>query len=234
LETVKHFFNPQSGAYKEVMYYRPKTDWFPGIRDEQPAIMCYAVVDSDKMAKRRTKMKKMFIVLIAGVALMGCGSLGGIMSDLGGGGAGNATAAEETVWDNPDVYVGGTIGVNSAAYYWKNGEQVVLKGGKRYASADVIAVSGNDVYVAGSEANDTGNWGICYWKNGEYAALTGGKTDAESTGIAVSGNDVYVAGKETSADGNDVLCYWQNSQKTALSDGKTKAAVRAIVLAGTR
>ena len=61
-------------------------------------------------------------------------------------------ALSAAAWAEPDVYVAGGEFVAaelSAACYWKNGVKTVLGDGKNGSQAEAIAVSGNDVYVAG-------------------------------------------------------------------------------------
>jgi hypothetical protein len=131
-------------------------------------------------------MKKIFIMFTAGVVL--------------------AAAA----WAEPDVYVAGHA-KNVGACYWKNGQQIALSGGSK-GSAQSIAVSGDDVYVAGTFPS--GSWVACYWKNGVLTALTDGKAEAGPRANVVSGGDVYIAGYE----GNGA-CYWKNGEKIALTGG---------------
>ena len=68
------------------------------------------------------KMKRIFIAFAAGLVL--------------------AAAA----WAEPDVYLAG-YEKNAGACYWKNGQLIALSGGGG-GSAQSIAVSGADVYVA--------------------------------------------------------------------------------------
>jgi hypothetical protein len=141
-------------------------------------------------------------------------------------------ATDDSVRTRVDVYVAGHERIDGIpiACYWKNGEKVTLRTPKAYSQATGIAVSGNDVYVSGTEKTPGGSWNICYWKNTEKTPLTGGNTDAESTGIAVSGSDVYVAGWEKNATGKKVACYWKNTEKTPLTGGNSEAYVSGIVL----
>jgi hypothetical protein len=116
------------------------------------------------------------------------------------------------------VYIAGTYrdetGFGSQACYWVNGVRYELEGDGR---ATDIAVSGDDVYVAGY-ASIGGNWQACYWKNGTRTDLSNGGYSSASD-IYVSGNDVYVSGywDDELGIGAPNACYWLNGIRHMLS-----------------
>jgi hypothetical protein len=115
-----------------------------------------------------------------------------------------------------DVYVTGKSSTAGGAIYWKNGVEVNLNTPNAYTMG--LAVSGNDVYVAGAE-NDK----AVYWKNGQVVNLPDGGYMANA--IAVSGSDVYVGGN--SASGGDV--YWKNGVEMSLG---LHATVTSMTVSG--
>lgn len=145
---------------------------------------------------------------------------------------------------NNDLYMAGWQTVINASY-WKNNTQVELTpaysspGLNIRATASTIAVSGNDVYLAGNlqeEVTATGGWTnvfAVYWKNGKLVKLTDGSSDANATFICVSGNDVYVAGLIVTYGAVKKAQYWKNGVLVDLTDGTTEAAANGIAVAGS-
>jgi hypothetical protein len=84
-----------------------------------------------------------------------------------------------------DVYTAG-YELNDAgaqiAKYWKNGQARILGAGVNGSIANSIAVSGNDVYVAGLENNGTEDVAK-YWKNGVPVELTDGTNRSYANSI---------------------------------------------------
>lgn len=75
-----------------------------------------------------------------------------------------------------------------------------------HSAAYSIAVSGNDVYVAGEVDSIPGVPIATYWKNGNPVFLNGG-TNFIPTSIAVSGNNVCVAGETAVTDFAATYCF---------------------------
>ena len=127
------------------------------------------------------------------------------------------------------VYIGGNDlngeppGVK--AVYWKNGEKTVLTENSGNASVSAIAVSGGDIYIAGSD--DAVN---VYWKNGIKTALGDGTTVSSVDSIAAFGGDVYTAGREITEAGKSAAVYWKNKKKTILTEDEHSGLASAIRL----
>ena len=122
--------------------------------------------------------------------------------------------------------------VTRVAKYWKNGKAILLTGSNTCAAARHIAVSGSDVYAAGSEYNSNGKEVAKYWKNGNPIPLTDGSVYIIPNGIAVSGNDVYVAGSEWNGT-RYIAKYWKNGNPIPLTDGSKWSEARGIALSGS-
>lgn len=129
----------------------------------------------------------------------------------------------------PDVYVAG-FEVNDSdtevAKYWKNGARVTLGAGTFGSLAYSVFVSGNDVYVAGTEGSPDGDIAK-YWKNGVEVPLSAGAGNmaAVAFSIFVDGNDVYASGVE-----RGVAKYWKNGVAVDLTDGTQYGEARSIVV----
>src|SRR5882757_5809536 len=87
--------------------------------------------------------------------------------------------------DSVTVYAAGYVydGASNTATYWKNGQAVLLPpatNGNSNSFAYAMAVSGKDIYVAG-----TSPMGTVYWRNGVPQLLT--QSNASANAIAVAG-----------------------------------------------
>lgn len=142
-----------------------------------------------------------------------------------------------------DVYVlaskqpiaGGAL----TAVIYKNGvevQSVSLTGGVYY---NCLAVSGNDIYLAGMEYPSSGVPKVIQWKNGTVTSLTTNTgpsaTDARPYDMTVVGNDVYIAGYETATASpyNKLAKYWKNGVAVTLNSASgTYSTIHRIVVAG--
>lgn len=146
---------------------------------------------------------------------------------LGCGGSSTQPTPKQAV---TDIYAAG-YEENDArldvAKYWKNGHAVTLGDGVKGSYASAIAVSGNDVYAAGVEAN--GDHVVAkYWKNGVKVDLTDGTRQSFAHSIFVSGHDVYVAGEEWDPPNPTVAKYWKNGVPVVLQDGQGAWAILVV------
>ncbi|MBS1948628.1 MAG: hypothetical protein JST47_12755 [Bacteroidetes bacterium] len=105
------------------------------------------------------------------------------------------------------------------------------------AQAYAVAVSGTDVYTAGTfraSAPPNYYWAAYYWKNNVPYPLTDGSKNAAAIGISFSGSDLYVCGYEIKAIGSiyDIACYWKNGARVNLGDGNINTIARGIAAKG--
>jgi hypothetical protein len=130
---------------------------------------------------------------------------------------------------NATAYVAVTAG--DTAIYYVNGKEYTLTNGKTPASANGIALSGSDVYVAGYEFNGTHRVAE-YWKNGKAVALSDGTADATANAITIVGTDVYVAGW-IAAGAMTNAALWKNGSLIQLNAAGHGGAANAICTNGT-
>ncbi|HVW12902.1 MAG TPA: hypothetical protein VHB54_03720 [Mucilaginibacter sp.] len=121
-----------------------------------------------------------------------------------------------------DVYISDDQAVPSnselgLAGYYKNGVFIRATTDTLVStSATAVTVSGNDVYVTGSEVTKQFPHGqAAYWKNGVTHLLNYGLATGEQTSVAydlaVSGSDVYVIGVYTDPNaGHSSGIIWKN------------------------
>ena len=144
----------------------------------------------------------------------------------------DARALSMTIAGNDIYFAGIHFGYgfgNRNAVVWKNGTPLILLDGSRETFANSVAVSNNDVYVAGHENNDTGLSLAIYWKNDSLVKLS--SKNSSGISIAISENDVYVAGGEiNSAENAHVATYWKNGTPVYLTDGTKEAYAISIFI----
>ncbi len=124
-----------------------------------------------------------------------------------------------------DVYVGGISGPLGGpprlATWWKNGESHKALDTAGSPAVFSIAVSGNDVYLAGRVIKP---WGgstttplATYWKNGVAVQLSTNPSFAYA--VSVSDGTVAIAGQVSKNYSPLTAVYWQNGAITNISDG---------------
>jgi hypothetical protein len=159
-------------------------------------------------------------------------SLGLLTSALMTTGCGSSSSSQRLTSNTvTDVYVAGWQNTSAAgndfvATYWKNGNAVLLS--QLPSTANSIAVSGNDVYVAGSVEGSQHGIAV-YWKNGTQIDLTDGSSEASANSIFVQGTDVYVTGNVLGSN-SSAATYWKNGVPVVLDPN---AYVQNIVVSGT-
>jgi hypothetical protein len=156
-------------------------------------------------------------------------------------------AASSIAISDKGIYVTGTGNdinySHSRAEYWINGTPVYLSDSSMEgAGAQDIAISGNDVYILGTEEVIGSNGGgvprIVYWKNGDRVVITDGTHPDFPHSIAVSGSDVYIAGTDIhqlnpqSSLSKFTAMYWKNGSPVILSNSLFDSEANSIAVYG--
>lgn len=175
-------------------------------------------------------MKRNFVLLAL------CGLFFAACSKKADSGPATRDSVSTTTPLTTDIYVVGiyadlTAHTGGVAAYWKN-DSLVLEGGYNISNGVAIAVSGSDVYVAGTAINSASDAVIGYWKNGTMVSLPVTLQSEAPTGIAVNGQDVYVAGSGINSLGNSVVGYWKNGVFTQLTPDTVNAFCQGIAVSG--
>ncbi|HZY38965.1 MAG TPA: hypothetical protein VFE53_20030 [Mucilaginibacter sp.] len=122
------------------------------------------------------------------------------------------TTVNSITVNNDDVYTSGPDEYSPSgpwiATYYKNQQKVLLYSNGMRAWAYEVAVSGTDIYVAGSVVDDRDSSFAVYWKNGDMHMIGGAGSGASS--ICVSGSDVYTYGSDL-VNGRRTATYWKNN-----------------------
>ena len=127
--------------------------------------------------------------------------------------------------------VGGFGASNTTGKFWKNGIETPLTNTPNFiSSANSVFVSGNDVYIAGSESSGSTSTAK-YWKNNVEIRLNS-INSGRATDIFVSGNDVYVVGDEYVGGGKNAIVYWKNGNKIIVTDGSISSYANSIQVNG--
>ena len=134
---------------------------------------------------------------------------------------------------NAKVFLAGALynGKKSVATLWKNNISADFSDGTYNAYPTGMYVSGNDVYVAGSEAKARG--GIfevaTIWKNGTaiYLSDTNNTSHAYANAVFVSGTDVYAAGFLESR-----ATVWKNSVTKKLTADSLISFANTVYVSG--
>ena len=115
--------------------------------------------------------------------------------------------------------------------YSKNfGTPVTIADGTQDARGYGIAVSGNDVYIAGTgPAANSQSIAAKYWKNGNAVTLASDVSGAFALSVTLLGNDIYVAGYSQTTNGS-LATYWKNGNPVSITSGTNDALIRKIVV----
>lgn len=147
-----------------------------------------------------------------------------------GAASGVGSSAHRIVLVNNDVYCAGES--EGKPIYWKNGTATNLSTSSGWCYG--IALSGSDVYAAGSVSTGSNIFNAVSWKNGSQNLLSNITTQGTSSvyGIGVDGSDVYIIGSLPNASNSSAKSvYWKNGTMVELptAAGSNGYAYRLVI-----
>jgi hypothetical protein len=146
---------------------------------------------------------------------------------------GNTGGAYGIALSDTNIYVGSFTHFSTypgfQAAYWKNGKKTTLSLPDSAGEVRALVLSGNDLYIGGSE-----NYLPVYWKNGvKHSLPTAGYGYGRVTALAINGNDVHAAGFEAGPNNEQRSVYWRNGVQTVLGkNGVVDIGATSITLNG--
>lgn len=106
---------------------------------------------------------------------------------------------------------------------YKNGVAIYTIPVSTGFSPNCLAVSGSDVYLAGTGDPTASGYKIKLWKNGTLTDITNGNLNARAYDLQVVGTDVYIAGYEVNPSIYYYQAkYWKNGTPVVLSVGTSQ------------
>lgn len=138
-----------------------------------------------------------------------------------------------------DVYMAATESTtlsHRVVKTYKNGIEIFSTDAQAPAYAGSMFVSGNDVYVVGSEGGDRDLIVPVMWKNGEKTVLYD-ESEGKAISIYVSGEDVYIAGwvdvyNSEKDDTMEVGKLWKNGKVILSTDEAVDGKFCSVYVSG--
>lgn len=146
-------------------------------------------------------------------------------------GIADAYALSVSVSSLGKVYVAGKqTGTTTVATLWVDGDKTELSDLTKDSAANVVFVSGNDVFVGGNEGNVS-----TIWKNPgptvEAFSMSDGTNPASIRSLIKEGENLYAAGFENNGT-HDLAVLWQGGEKQILSDGSFDTVINSLYVYG--
>lgn len=135
---------------------------------------------------------------------------------------------ESIIVSNGNVYAAGIkTDTNYQAVLWINGELTILSDPSNEAWALSMAISDNDIYIAGYESN--GAYKVAkLWINGQPTDLSDGTKNESAASVKIYNGDVYVAGGESIQSMGTTAKLWKNGIPEILENNNYGANVYAM------